>query len=156
MTEPSSSSAAGAALVRLLGGHLANVGSMRSLPGREVQVTRASLCWPAEAGRSKLCLSFRALWRVTPLLPHPTACRAAMLNFPLASYIEAGEFTEAQLDAIDARVMAGKPAPGQNGWVGAGVSVGARMRARRVWAWQVGKRPVLPSVQQAGWRASRP
>ena len=42
------------------------------------------------------------------------ACSAAMLNFPLASYIAAGEFTEAQLDAIDARLAAGKPAPGQH------------------------------------------
>lgn len=43
------------------------------------------------------------------------ACSAAMLNFPLASYIEAGEFSKDQLDAIDARVAAGKPVPGQLG-----------------------------------------
>ncbi len=38
-----------------------------------------------------------------------------MLNFPLASYIEAGEFTKEQLDAIDARIAAGKAVPGQPG-----------------------------------------
>lgn len=32
-----------------------------------------------------------------------------MLNFPLATY--AAEFSEAELDAIDARVAAGKPPP---------------------------------------------
>lgn len=47
-----------------------------------------------------------------PLQPasSPSAPRsAAMLNFPLATY--AAEFSEAELDAIDARVAAGKPPP---------------------------------------------
>ncbi|KAL4419543.1 hypothetical protein ABPG77_006874 [Micractinium sp. CCAP 211/92] len=41
----------------------------------------------------------------------PLHGRTAMLNFPLASYIEAGEFSEEQLDAIDARIAAGKAVP---------------------------------------------
>ena len=50
-------------------------------------------------------------------LPHPSLlhaptilpCSKAMLNFPLATY--AADFSEAELDAIDARVAAGKPTP---------------------------------------------
>lgn len=47
-------------------------------------------------------------------------CSKAMLNFPLATY--AAEFSEAELDAIDARVAAGKPPPltGTAGGLGQG------------------------------------
>lgn len=47
----------------------------------------------------------RSLLHAPTILP----CSKAMLNFPLATY--AADFSEAELDAIDARVAAGKPPP---------------------------------------------
>lgn len=66
-------------------------------------------------GGSSACILTQNHPHIAPSLRHllaplPLPRRsAAKLNFPLESY--AGEFSEAELDAIDARVAAGKPPP---------------------------------------------
>ncbi|PRW20434.1 AP2 isoform A [Chlorella sorokiniana] len=68
--------------------------------------------------------------------------RKALLNFPLAAY--AAEFSEAELDAIDARVAAGKPPPAM------GTAAAAKKRGK-------GKAPAAaakPRQQRSGGAAA--